>query len=252
MIQEAHSLKQGLKHMSVNLSKVISLNKREEILSILHKTHPAHNQRLWVVGFLDYVGYSQPEINKIISSENRWKGYDEIKTYGQIESVVMRKEKHHGTRKKKPEPLTTEDLIRIFKSKTLPVSNMRIPCTTTWAAIYYYLEGYTPLPKDPEAKRPSGSWKIYQEKRPSIEQVLSWDWSHGVCLLADDKFSFLDIDTSGYEKEFPDSHKEITPRGGLHIFGKGATNSINVEDVGEIKGKGTLIVAYPTKGYRII
>ncbi len=238
--------------MTADLSKIISLKKREEILSILHKTHPAHNQRLWLVGFLDYVGYSQNEICSIISRENRWNGYDKTKTEGQVGSVVMRKERHHGTHKKKEKPLTIEDLIRIFKSKTLPVNTMTVPCTTTWAAIYYYLEGYTPLPKDPEAKRPSGSWKVYQERRPTIEEVLSWDWSNGICLLADDNFSFLDIDTSGYEKEFPDNHKEMTPRGGLHIFGKGITRSINVEDIGEIKGKGTLIVAYPTKDYLII
>jgi hypothetical protein len=238
--------------MTTDLGKVISINKRKEILSILHNIHPGHNKRLWLVGFLEYVGYSKHEICRIISSENRWKGYDKDITEEQVVSVISRKERKRGTHnKKKVEPLTIEDLIRIFKSKTLPVGNMRIPSTTTRAAIFYYLEGYTPLPKDPEAKRPSGAWKIYQEKRPTIEEILSWDWSNGICLLADDKFSFLDIDTRGYEKEFPDSHKEVTPRGGLHVFGKGATNSVNVEGIGEIKGKGTLIVAYPTKGYAI-
>lgn len=237
--------------MIADLSKVISINKRKEILSILHNTHPGHNRRLWLVGFLDYVGYSKSEICGIIYSGNRWKGYDKSTTESQVVSVIMRKERKHSTRKKKVKTMTVHDLIRIFKNHTLPVGNMRVPCTTTWAAIYYYLEGYTPLPKDPKEKRPLFNWKDYQEKRPTIEEVLSWDWSNGICLLADDRFSFLDIDTSGYEKEFMDYHIEITPRGGLHIFGKGATNSINVEGVGELKGKGTLIVAYPTKGYAI-
>ncbi|VVB87832.1 Uncharacterised protein [uncultured archaeon] len=94
-------------------------------------------------------------------------------------------------------------------------------------------------------------WKQYQEKPTALEEIMSWDWSNGLCLLANDKFSFIDIDTSAYEQVLKDYHVEFTPMGGLHAFGLGAVKSVNVENVGELKGKGTLIVAYPTKGYRV-
>ncbi|CAG0971221.1 hypothetical protein METP1_01253 [Methanosarcinales archaeon] len=232
------------------LEKILSDRKRDGVLNVLHSVHPTHNQRLWLVGFLDYVGYDLPEILGIIASENRWKGYDRDKTAYQASSVITGKRKRRCDRKQK-EPITIDDLIRIFKSNASPTSKMTIPSTTLWAAVYYYLEGYIPLPKDPAAKRPLFNWKQYQDKPPTLEQIMSWDWSNGLCLLANDKYSFIDIDTSGYEQALKDYHMETTPRGGLHAFGKGVINSLNVENIGELKGKGTLIVAYPTKGYRV-
>ncbi len=232
------------------LDKILSDRKREDVLNILHSVHPTHKQRLWLVGFLDYVGYNLPEILGIIASENRWKGYDKNKTAYQAYSVITGKRKTCCDRKQK-EPITVYDLIKTFKNNTSPTGRMAIPSTMLWAAVYYYLEGYTPLPKDPHAKRPLFNWKQYQDKPPSLEQIISWDWSNGLCLLANDNYAFIDIDTSGHERALKDYHIEITPRGGLHAFGKGKVNSFNVENAGEIKGKGTLIVAYPTKGYRV-
>ncbi|WAM22728.1 MAG: hypothetical protein OI715_01120 (plasmid) [Candidatus Methanoperedens sp.] len=232
------------------LDKIISERKREDILRVLHAVHPSHKQRLWLVGFLDYVGYNLPDILGIIASENRWKGYDRDKTAYQASSVITGKSKTHSSRKQK-EPITIDDLIGIFKRNTSPTGRMTIPSTILWAAVYYYLEGYIPLPKDRDAKRPGFNWKRYQEKPPTLEEILSWDWSNGLCLLANDKYSFIDIDTRGYEQVFKDYHVEFTPRGGLHAFGVGKVKSVNVENVGELKGKGTLIVAYPTQGYKL-
>jgi hypothetical protein len=232
------------------LDKIISERKKEDVVSVLHAIHPSHKQRLWLVGFLDYVGYTLPDILKIIDSENRWKGYDREKTAYQASSVITGKRKTRGDRKQK-EPLTIDDLIKTFISNTKPTGRMVIPSTALWAAVYYHLEGYIPLPKDRDAKRPMFNWKQYQEKPLTLEEIMSWDWSNGLCLLANDKFSFIDIDTSGYEQVLKDYHIEFTPRGGLHAFGVGTVKSVNVENVGELKGKGTLIVAYPTKGYRL-
>jgi len=232
------------------LDKILSDRKREEVLNVLHSVHPTHKQRLWLVGFLDYVGYNLREILRIIDSENHWKGYDREKTAYQASSVITGKRKTHGDQKQKPE-MTLDDLIKIFMSNTKPTGRMVVPSTTLWAAVYYYLEGYIPLPKDKDAKRPMFNWKQYQEKPPTLEEIMSWDWSNGLCLLANDKYSFIDIDTGGYEQVLKDYHIEITPRGGLHAFGAGTVKSVNVENVGELKGKGTLIVAFPTTGYRV-
>lgn len=232
------------------LDKIISNRKREDVLDVLHAVHPSHKQRLWLVGFLDYVGYSLPEILRIIASENRWKGYDREKTAYQASSVIKGKRKIRRDQRAKP-ALTIDDLIRTFMNNTKPTCRMIVPTTTLWAAVYYYLEGFIPLPKDKDAKRPMFSWKQYREKPPTLEEIMSWDWSNGLCLLANDKYSFIDIDVSGYEQIFKDYHVETTPRGGLHAFGVGMVKSVNVENVGELKGKGTLIVAYPTTGYRV-
>jgi hypothetical protein len=232
------------------LDKILSDRKREDVLNVLHSVHPTHKQRLWLVGFLDYVGYNLREILGIIASENCWKGYDREKTAYQASSVITGKRKTHRDLKQKP-ALTIDDLIKTFMSNTKPTGRMVIPSTMLWAAVYYYLEGFIPLPKVRDAKRPMFNWKQYQEKPPTLEEIMSWDWSNGLCLLATDKYSFMDIDTSGYEQVLKEYHIEFTPRGGLHAFGMGTVKSVNVENVGELKGKGTLIIAYPTKGYRV-
>ncbi len=234
----------------MTLDKIISLRKREEVMGVLRAIHPSHKQRLWLVGFLDYVGYSLQEILRIIDSENRWKGYDREKTAYQASSVITTKRVTKRDQKKK-QAMTIEDLIKAFMSTTKPTGRMVVPSTVLWAAVYYYLEGFIPLPKDRDAKRPVFNWKQYQEKPPTLEEIMSWDWSNGLCLLANDRFSFIDIDTSGYEQVLKDYHVEFTPRGGLHAFGLGQVKSVNVENVGELKGKGTLIVAYPTTGYKV-
>lgn len=232
------------------LDNILSDRKREDVLNVLHSVHPTHKQRLWLVGFLDYVGYNLREILGIIASENRWKGYDKDKTAYQASSVITGKRKTSRDQKQKT-ALTIDDLIETFMTNTKPTGRMNVPSNALWAAVYYYLEGYIPLPKDKDAKRPMFNWKQYQEKPPTLEELISWDWSNGLCLLANDKFSFIDIDTSGYEQVLKDYHVEFTPRGGLHAFGLGTVKSVNVENVGELKGKGTLIVAYPTTGYRV-
>lgn len=162
---------------------------------------------MWLVGFLDYVGYKLREILGIIASENRWKGYDREKTAYQASSVITGKRKTCRDRKQK-EPLNIHDLIKTFMSNTKPTGRMVIPSTGLWAAVYYYLEDYTPLPKDKDAKRPMFNWKQYQDKLPTLEEIMSWDWSNGVCLLANDSFSFIDIDTGGYEQVLKDYHIE--------------------------------------------
>jgi hypothetical protein len=83
------------------LDKILSDRKREDVLNVLHSIHPMHKQRLWLVGFLDYVGYTLPEILRIIDSENRWKGYDRDKTAYQASSVIAGKRNTRGDRKQK-------------------------------------------------------------------------------------------------------------------------------------------------------
>lgn len=241
--------------MNNALSRVISSRKRQELLDVLHKPHPSHNQRLWLVGFLRYVGYSESEIRGIIHSENRWRNYVKQQTAVQVHSVTTRRPRaghRGGTPPKMKNELTIYDLIEIFKKNTRPFGKLSVPSDIKDAALFYHSLGITPLPKHAVKKRPSIIWMQYQTRTPTFREITSWDWSNGICLLASDQYCFLDIDSGGHESAFDNWHLELTPRGGLHVFGKGNLQSLNIDDVGEIKGKGTLIVAYPTPGYKLI
>lgn len=69
------------------LEKIKSFEKQQDIYNILHSEHPDHYSRLWMVGFLQYVGYSEPEICDIIDKECSWEDYDARMTYNQVRSV---------------------------------------------------------------------------------------------------------------------------------------------------------------------
>lgn len=70
-----------------DLSKVISEDKRTELFNILHSNHPDHYSRLWLVGFLRYVGYTLEQICSIIESESSWEDYDSKATWLHVNSV---------------------------------------------------------------------------------------------------------------------------------------------------------------------
>jgi len=207
------------------------------------------------VGFLDYAGYSESEIRSIIHSENRWRNYVNEQTAIQVHSVTTRRPRAGhtgGTPPNKKNELTVYDLTGIFKKNAMPFGKLSVPSDMKQAALFYYSIGITPLPKHAAKKHPSIIWMPYQTRKPTYKEISFWDWSNGICLLASDEYCFLDIDGTGHEGDFENWHSELTPRGGLHVFGKGNLQSMNIDDVGEIKGKGTLIVAYPTPGYKLI
>lgn len=73
--------------VDIDLSRVRSFEKKQELLNILHSEHPDHYSRLWMVGFLRHVGYSQDEICALINKEASWSDYDATMTYCQVRSV---------------------------------------------------------------------------------------------------------------------------------------------------------------------
>ena len=72
------------------LSKVRSDVKRTELLDILHSEDPDHYSRLWMAGFLKFVGYTLEEICAIIDKEACWSGYDAKTTWCQLSSLFKR------------------------------------------------------------------------------------------------------------------------------------------------------------------
>jgi len=77
----------------VDLLKVVSFDKQTDLLNILHSDNPSHSQRLWLVGFLKFVGYSQEEICDIIHHGASWGDYDANMCFNQVRSVF----KNHST-----------------------------------------------------------------------------------------------------------------------------------------------------------
>lgn len=249
-------------------AKVYSAFQRAKLNAILDDPHPGHSDREYFAGFLHHAGYSIDEICATIDEGRAWKDYIPGYTRYQVETVIASAGRQttnkHTTTKSPRSPKdcikTADELIDYFMRNTQPVPKLNVPSNILHAVGFYYELGFTPLPKhepfiDREGKLagkyPSIDWIPYQTQRPTYEEMTAWDWSYGICLLANDEYSFLDIDRPGYEAIFHNRHLETTPRRGLHVYGKGTLPSVNEKGIGEVKGKGTLIVAYPTEGYRI-
>lgn len=73
-----------------SLDRIRSPEKLQELLNVLHSEEPGANSRLWLAGFLKFVGYSLEEICDIIDKEAAWCHYDAFVTYNQVRSLFRR------------------------------------------------------------------------------------------------------------------------------------------------------------------
>lgn len=65
--------------------------KRRKVLKILRDSDPDHNDRLWLAGFLNYIGLNQSGIINVITQFNHWSDYDKGTTRNQVKSVLKGK-----------------------------------------------------------------------------------------------------------------------------------------------------------------
>jgi len=231
----------------MNFSKIYSEKHKEKCFSILHNRTAKHFQRIWLVGFLKWITYSDHEICNIIHNHNRWSDYDKIITTKMVHSIHPSKKSY----KHDKNHLSSSDMLLHFLLNTGPILPFPVNPECKLAAHQYFNMGFIPLPKDLAHKKPSILWKEFLNFPPTAKQIDAWDFSHGICLLAGNGINFLDIDEKIDHSTFKDRHYEITPRGGTHIFGRGDLPTKN-EPTSEIKGIGSLIVCYPTHGYTIL
>ena len=110
--------------------------------------------------------------------------------------------------------------------------------------------GFHVLPKSPKGKYPSIPWRKYGDVKPTEQELLGWNWQHGLCIVVTKQYCFLDIDEPT-NIVYP-GHWERTPRGGAHLFGLGNLKTKRIDGKGEIKGYGSLIVSAPTPGYVVM
>ena len=88
IIQEIGGFLNMVSHSpDTDLSKVRSFEKQQELFNILHSEEACHYERLYLVGFLKFVGYSLEEICALIDKEASWGDYDATMTYCQIHSI---------------------------------------------------------------------------------------------------------------------------------------------------------------------
>jgi hypothetical protein len=244
------------------------------------------NGRMWLVGFLNHVGYSEVDIQNIIKTYNKWEDYKEEETNRQVRWLINRK--HTSVSKteqldqctsvvftqaietseniidgniEESNNVKSDDIIDLFFDTCKPIS-LNPPRNINDAIIYYHNRGFHMIPKIRDEKRPAVKWKIYQENQPPLYIVKRWNFNHGIILLGTKMHSFLDVDMKSAKhdkglEDFDESrlkgwYYERTQNGGYHIFGsgffpKGMTGLVN--DAVQIKHLGGYIVAYPTSGY---
>lgn len=278
------------KQLYEQLNLVRYQTKKNRILEILENSNQVSlnddsikNGRLWMVGFLNYVGYSEETILSIIKNYNKWEDYKEEETNRQIHWLINRKhvsiskEKQYEKRKcavftqelgnsedcnvEQSNNVKSDDIINLFFNTCKPI-NLNPPLDINKAVIYYHNMGFHMIPKIRDEKRPAVRWKIYQENQPSLYIVKRWNFNNGIILLGTRIHSFLDIDIRSDKHDkglenFDESrlkgwYYERTQNGGYHIFGsgffpKGMKGLVN--DAVQIKHLGGYIVAYPTFGY---
>jgi len=69
------------------LDFIYSPKKRQELENILNHYHPSHEERLFLVGFVNHCGLSKRSIDKLIKNHSNWDDYNEIDTDIQTASI---------------------------------------------------------------------------------------------------------------------------------------------------------------------
>jgi len=230
----------------------VTISEELRLLSIVLNKKASKDERIFLVGRLKSFGYTKEDTFGVIRKFNMWEGYNDTITERWITFVYKLRGtiSDKGSHNPPATSLSWEELKQSFFSKTLPISKLSVPSDPFSAALYYHNMGFHVLPKSDKGKYPLIPWRKYGDVAPTMQELKEWDFSYGVCIIATKKYCFLDIDIP--EKIAYSGHAEHTPRGGIHLYAIGEAKSKAISGKGEIKGHGSLIVAYPSEGYRVI
>jgi len=262
--------------------KLYSMDQEYKIMKIMRDWYPRKEQRMYLVGFLRYAGYTCSEVCELIRKYNNWKDYDKVKTERVVKYFFGLDAHEHAAR-----PCTTQQengvvplsvsphdaLIDLFLCTCKPffphpgIMSETLAGTIAdrikLAAIWYQKQGFHVIPMGRGIKRPPNGfkWLPYQDNQPTLSMIEKWDWSYGLILLGTTRHCFLDIDTkSEAHPDGLDSFDEArikgfayerTKSGGYHVFGEGNMRYQKAEPV-SIRGKGAYIVTAPTPGYVLV
>ena len=107
------------------LNKINSDKKAIECAAILEAGHPTHSERLWLVGFMKFCGYSMIEVLDIIEEHAQWADFNERVTTYQVGSVFGRypqRTVNHAAPRARKWDLTTVQILRIRRQKSINLS----------------------------------------------------------------------------------------------------------------------------------
>ena len=109
------------------LNKVVSDKKAIECANILEACHPTHSERLWLVGFLRFAGYSMPVVLDIIRVRAQWADYNERITAYQVGTIYhqrpQRTQNHSAPRSRKWN-LSSVEILRIKYQRSVALSKI--------------------------------------------------------------------------------------------------------------------------------
>lgn len=112
------------------LNNVKSDKKALELAAILEAIHPSHSERLWLCGFLKYVGYSMTEVLDIIHQHNHWSDYNDRTTIYQVGTVFHQRQvgttyqKYHTTSRVRKWDLRPLEVLRIKYQRSVTLSRL--------------------------------------------------------------------------------------------------------------------------------
>lgn len=109
------------------LNKVNSDKKAISCAEILHAVRPTHSQRLWLVGFLKFCGYTMPQVMDIIREHCHWSDYNERITAYQVGTIFHQRPQrtqNHIARKPGKWDLSPVEVLRIRRQKSISLSKL--------------------------------------------------------------------------------------------------------------------------------
>jgi hypothetical protein len=107
------------------LNKVNSDKKAISCAEILDACRPSHSQRLWLVGFLKFCGYTMPEVLDIIREQCQWADYNDRVTSYQVGTIFHQqpqRTQNEITRRMRKWDLTPVEVLRIRRQHSISLS----------------------------------------------------------------------------------------------------------------------------------
>ena len=107
------------------LNKINSDKKALECANILEAVRPSHFERLWLVGFLKFAGYSMEDVLDIIQEHGQWSDYNERVTAYQVATVFHQRPKitqNKITRRVRKWDLTPLEVLKIRYQRSVVLS----------------------------------------------------------------------------------------------------------------------------------
>lgn len=246
------------------LFKVVDAYKEYLCMAALVNPNASWRERTGLCFTLFAYGYGVSDVWDIIKKKARWKNINSEITTSEIDKIYkywnrnnIQKEAGHTSPPSSNFSSASFSIDDYFKTFIpIIIKKEKIPSSCLMAALYHHSVGRHPIPRSFD-KKPAIKWKEFQDRQPTKEEILSWDWSNGIILLGTDRDCFLDVDEKGIESlmKYKDvllngNHWEKTPHG-YHVFGRGNLKTKLKRGVVEIRGKGAYVVTYPTEQYTI-